>query len=97
MWREITGAKLRMDIMASSSVAIGVPVEGAAGGHLIRAAFVFDETRKGMMLGAAVPEGTVVTLYHRTAEDTLAGAERMGQELIERLSGKSLRAVLGFE
>jgi hypothetical protein len=97
VWREITGAKLTMDIMASSSVAIGVPVEGADGGHLIRAAFVFDETRKGMMLGAAVPEGTVVTLYHRTVEDALSGAERMARELVERLSGKTLRAVLGFE
>lgn len=97
VWREITGATRKMDIMASSSVAIGVPVDEAEGGHRIRAAFVFDEKANGMMLGAAVPEGTHITLYHRTVEDALSGAERMAQELRQRLSGKTLRAVLGFE
>jgi hypothetical protein len=97
VWRDLTGASGSTDVMASASVAIGVPVDGADGGHLIRAAFVFDERHKGMLLGAAVPEGTTVTLYHRTVEDALSGAERMGQELRQRLSGKNLRAVLGFE
>ena len=96
VWREVTGATMTMDIMASSSVAIGVPVPGS-GGHLIRAAFVFDESRNGMLLGAAVPEGTVVTLYHRTVEDALSGAARMTEDLRQRLAGKTLRAVLGFE
>jgi hypothetical protein len=97
VWREVTGATGTLDIMASASVAIGVPVHGAQGGHLIRAAFVFDEKVRGMLLGAAVPEGTVVTLYHRTVEDALSGAERMARELTARLQGKTLRAVLGFE
>jgi hypothetical protein len=96
-WREVTGATGKLDIMASASVAIGVPVEGAEGGHLIRAAFVFDEKLRGMLLGAAVPEGTLVTLYHRTVDDALSGADRMGKELVQRLAGKQLRAVLGFE
>ncbi len=97
LWREVTGATGMLDIMASSSVAIGVPVEGVEGGHLIRAAYVFDEKLRGMLLGAAVPEGTLVTLYHRTVDDALSGAERMGKELIQRLEGKHLCAVLGFE
>lgn len=96
VWREVTGARGRLDIMASSSVAIGVPVPGSDE-HLLRAAFVFDEGRNGMMLGAAVPEGAKLTLYHRTVEDTLGGAERMAEELQRRLAGKRLRAVLGFE
>jgi hypothetical protein len=96
-WRELTGVTGTLNIMASSSIAIGVPVDGVQGGHLIRAAFVFDEKMRGMLLGAAVPEGTTVTLYHRTVEDALSGAERMGHELSARLAGKTLRAVLGFE
>jgi len=96
VWREITGASRKLDIMASSSVAIGVPVPGSDG-HLIRAAFVFDEAKSGMLLGAAVPEGARLTLYHRTVEDARSGAERMGDELCRRLAGKQLRAVLGFE
>jgi len=50
-----------------------------------------------MLLSAAVPEGTTVTLYHRTVDDTLSGAARTADELAERLAGKQLRAVLGFE
>lgn len=96
VWKEITGARRKLDIMASSSVAIGVPVAGSDE-HLIRAAFVFDEARNGMMLGAAVPQGAKLTLYHRTVEDALGGAERMADELSRRLAGKKLRAVLGFE
>jgi len=96
VWKEITGASRKLDIMASSSVAIGVPVPGSED-HLIRAAFVFDEAKNGMMLGAAVPQGTRLTLYHRTVEDALNGADRMADELCRRLAGKSLRAVLGFE
>lgn len=97
LWREVTGATGMLDIMASSSVAIGVPVDGVEGGHLVRAAYVFDEKLRGMLLGAAVPEGTLVTLYHRTVDDALSGADRMGKELVRRLEGKQLRAVLGFE
>lgn len=97
VWRELTGASGLLDIMASSSVAIGVPVSGVEGGHLIRAAYVFDEKLNGMLLGAAVPEGTVVTLYHRTVDHALTGAARTGEELAGRLAGKQLRAVLGFE
>jgi hypothetical protein len=97
VWREVTGAIGLLDIMASSSVAIGVPVAGGEGGHLIRAAFVFDEKTRGMLLGAAVPEGTIVTLYHRTVDHALSGAERTAEELTQRLAGKQLRAVLGFE
>ncbi|HTV17721.1 MAG TPA: FIST N-terminal domain-containing protein [Polyangiaceae bacterium] len=97
VWREITGSSGALDVMASSSVAIGVPVAGVEGGHLIRAAFVFDEKSRGMLLSAAVPEGTTVTLYHRTVDDTLSGAARTADELAERLAGKQLRAVLGFE
>lgn len=97
VWHELTGATGTLDIMASASVAIGVPVEGAEGGFLIRAAFVFDERHRGMLLGAAVSEGTTVTLYHRTVDDALSGAQRMSEALAARLAGKRLRAVLGFE
>jgi hypothetical protein len=97
IWREITGASDISDVYASASVAIGVPVEGAQDGYLLRAAFVFDPNTKGMLLGAAVPEGTRVTLYHRTVEHVLDGAAQMARELKQRLEGKQLRAVLGFE
>ncbi len=97
VWQEVTGSTGSTDVQASASLAIGVPAKAGEQGHLIRAAFVFDPAAKGILISAAVAEGTRVTLFHRTVEDVLQGAERMGRELCERLSGKQLRAVLGFE
>ncbi len=97
VWQEATGAVGKADVQAVSSLAIGVPPQPGEQGHLIRAAFVFDPDAKGILLSAAVPTGTRVTLFHRTVEDVLEGAARMGRELSERLQGKQLCAVLGFE
>jgi hypothetical protein len=97
VWYDITGATGAVDVFANASVAIGVPPREGEKDHLIRAAFVFDVNAKGMLLGAAVPVGTRVTMYHRTVEDVLDGSSRMAEELAQRLVGKQLRAVLGFE
>jgi hypothetical protein len=96
VWAEITGAESVSDVIASSSVAVGVPVAGT-NEHLMRAVFVFDPNTKGMMLGAAVAEGTQLTLYHRTVDEVMDGAARMARDMKARLQGKQLRAVLGFE
>lgn len=96
-WQELTGSEGATDVQASAALAIGVPADVVEGGHLIRAAFVFDPEAKGILLSAAVPEGARVTLFHRTVEDVLEGAARMAAELRARLEGKQLRAVIGFE
>jgi hypothetical protein len=96
-WREVTGATGEIDVKATSSLAIGVPVAGVDREHLVRAAFVFDKNTQGVIVGGAIPEGTRITLYHRTVEDTLNGARGMVADLNRRLAGRTPRALLGFE
>jgi hypothetical protein len=97
VWAEICG-----DVTAkqnnSSALAIGVPVENARGDeYLVRAAYLIDLERGGIVLGPAIPEGTKIMLHHRTVEDVLEGARNMGNRLAQRLHGRPVRAVLGFE
>lgn len=97
VWTEITASRSPLDQLANASVAFGVPPAPGEKEQLIRCAFYFDPAARGMLLGAAIPEGTRVTLYHRTVADVVDGSAQMGRELRERLAGKRVRAVLGFE
>jgi hypothetical protein len=98
IWQEITSAG-PPNSDHTAALALGVPVDGATdtGEYLVRAAFGVDEKRRGVVLQASIPEGTTVMLHHRTVDDVLRGSERMGQRLRERLAGKQVHAVLGFE
>ena len=49
------------------------------------------------MLQAGVEPGTKVMLYHRTIAAVLDGTRRVARDLAQRLQGKRVRAVLGFE
>jgi hypothetical protein len=64
---------------------------------VIRGAFGFDKTTGAMLLQAAIPEGTKITLHHRTVEKVLNGTTAMAQDLKDRLAGRRPWAVLGFE
>jgi hypothetical protein len=100
VWRELSGSVASATSAGNSAaVAIGIIVEGAAteSDQLIRAAVFMDPERQGVVLQAAIPTGTRVMLHHRTVPDVLEGAERLGRHLRQRLEGKTLRAVLGFE
>jgi hypothetical protein len=98
IWQEITSAG-PPHADHTAALALGVPVDGTAqtGDYLVRAAFGVDETRRGVILQAGIPEGTKVMLHHRTVDDVLQGSQRMGERLRQRLAGKTVRAVLGFE
>jgi hypothetical protein len=96
VWTDLTAADAS-DPVAMASLAIGMPSVDASQEHLIRAAFVLDQARQGIMVATSVAEGTVLTLYHRTVEEVLDGAARLGAELKARLEPKRLKAVLGFE
>jgi hypothetical protein len=94
-WREICGDQFA----DSSALAIGIPVEGSAdpNDYRVRAPYNFDEETGGVMLGCAVPVGTRVMLHHRSTQDVLDGARRMGHALRTRLQGSRVRAALGLE
>jgi small ligand-binding sensory domain FIST len=97
VWQDITGFTEAPNSGHTAALAIGIPQEGAADAYLIRAGFVLDVVRRGVILQAAIPAGTKVMLHHRTVEDVLDGARRLARHLEERLRGKTARAVIGFE
>ena len=95
VWQDITQVDAeRMESDMTAALAIGVP---SGDGHLIRAAFRLDLERRGIVLQAGVEAGTKVMLYHRTIADVLDGTRRVAREIVERLAGKQVRAVLAFE
>lgn len=96
VWLEVTGTSGdRPAANDTAALAIGVPA--ATGGEAIRAAFLLDRDRRGIVLQAAVATGTRVRLHHRTVQAVLDGATTLGGELRARLAGKQPRAVLAFE
>jgi hypothetical protein len=101
VWRETTGCQ-EDDLVHQSHFAawaVGVDVQGADGKseRAIRGAFGFDLATGAMLLQAAIPEGTKITLHHRTIERVLDGTEQMAAQLAKRLTGRPSWAVLGFE
>ena len=98
IWMDVCGETAGMEGLIAT-LGIGVHTRNAAGGdeYLVRAAYSPDLERRGLVLGAAIPEGTRIMLHHRAVEEVLQGAERMGRSLRARLAGKQVRAVLCFE
>lgn len=101
VWRETTGCAVE-DLVHQSHLAawaVGVEVKGAGGEvqRVIRGAFGFDTETGALILQAPVAEGTRVMLQHRTIEKVLNGTREMGADLAARLTGRTPRAVLGFE
>jgi hypothetical protein len=101
VWREVTGCRPEelVDQGHFATWALGVEVMGGNGqvDRAIRGAFGFDVQTGGVILQAAVPEGTRVMLQHRTVDEVLNGTEYMAIELATRLKGRHPWAVLGFE
>jgi len=104
VWREITGAN-ESDIMHQSHFAIwavGIERSAVVDGALktervIRGAFGFRNDNGALILQAAIPEGSKITLNHRTVEEVLSGTTAMAKDLKARLGGREPWAVLGFE
>jgi hypothetical protein len=95
VWQQITQVPAEsLNADSTAALAIGVP---SYDGHLIRASFGLDIKRGGIMLQAAIEPGTKVMLYHRTVADVLEGTRRVVRELVDRVAGKRIRAVLAFE
>lgn len=88
---------------SSSAVALGVEMPGLDGEsealsrYVVRGPFALDRARGGLCLGASIPEGTKIVFHRRSIQTALSGAQQCAQALARRLSGRTLRAVLGFE
>ncbi len=95
IWQEICGN----DFNESTALAIGIPAVDAkdARDYLVRAAYKVDRDTGAVVLGSAIPVGTRIMLHHRSTEDVLEGARKMGLALRDRLQGSNVRAGLAFE
>ena len=85
----------------NSSWAIGLPRDGEEHGAkrpmMVRAVFGYDFERRGVVLQAAIAEGTSVMFHHRTVESVMSGTREMALDLSARLHGRRVVAGLGFE
>jgi hypothetical protein len=104
IWRDVTGADDSAMLHQSHFAiwAVGIEMTAVVDGveksqHVIRGAFGFDKNTGGMLLQAAIPEGTRIALHHRTVEKVLNGTVAMAQDMKQRLAGRRPWAVLGFE
>jgi hypothetical protein len=101
VWRETTRCRpeemLHQRYFATWALGVELACPGGATEQVIRGAFGFDPQTKAITLQAAVPEGTRVTLQHRSVERILEGTEAMARDLAARLVGRQPWAVLGFE
>jgi hypothetical protein len=104
VWREAIGARPDEVLNQSQTAALAMGVEKKvtiAGReesvYLIRAAFGFNEKTRGIVVQAAIPQGSKILFHHRTVDVVRQGTVAMGEDLAGRLSGKSPWAVLAFE
>jgi len=101
VWRETTGCAIE-DLVHQGHLAawaVGVELIGAGGqiDRSIRGAFGFEPDTGALILQAPVAEGTKVMLQHRTIDRVLDGTRNMAADMAKRLTGRTPRAVLGFE
>jgi hypothetical protein len=95
VWQEFC-SEAPQSIEHSGAIGIGLPTKNP-GEYLVRCAFGVDEQLKGVVFQAAIPAGSRVLFNHRTVQGAVDGTKTMALRLRERLHGKAIRAVLGFE
>jgi hypothetical protein len=87
----------------SSAIALGIElprtglIADALSPYVVRGPFVIDPQRGALILGATIPTGTRIVFHRRSIPAVMKGAEATAQALRQRLSGRTVRAVLGFE
>jgi hypothetical protein len=95
VWQEFCAeAPERID--HSGAIGIGLPTKDPEV-YLVRCAFGVDTDRLGVIFQSGIPTGTRVMFNHRTVHGAVDGTAAMGRRLVERLKGKTVRGVLGFE
>jgi hypothetical protein len=104
VWREAIGAQADevLNQAHTAALAMGVEKKVTIAGrdesvYLIRAAFGFSEKTRGIVVQAAIPQGSKILFHHRTVDVVRKGTVAMGEDLVRRLEGKSPWAVLAFE
>jgi hypothetical protein len=105
VWQEVIGCSLdeigNQEFVSNWAIGIQRAVPSSSGGqellYFVRAAFGFDAKRGGLVVQAAIPEGTRIMLHHRTSRAVVEGTAAMARDLAARLKGRRPWAVMGFE
>jgi hypothetical protein len=104
VWRETIGwgEDQAFDQDQTAALAMGIERKFRQNGreeaaYLIRAAFGFDTATKAIVVQAGIPEGSRIMFHHRTVEVVKQGTVDMAKDLVTRLAGRRIWAVLGFE
>jgi len=95
VWQEFC-SEAPEHIEHSGAIGIGLPTRDPDV-YLVRCAFGVDTERQGVIFQAGIPVGSRVMFNHRTIQGAMDGTVAMGKRLAQRLTGKTVRAVLGFE
>jgi hypothetical protein len=97
VWEDLAGSS-DQDSNNIAALGIGIPInpDDTSAGYLMRTAYSMD-LENGVVLASNIAEGTRVMLHHRTVDDVMNGAETMAKDIRQRVDGKTVRAVLGFE
>jgi len=95
VWQEFCSAAPEQ-IEHSGAIGIGLPTSDPSV-YLVRCAFGVDRENSGVIFQAEIPTGSRVMFNHRTIEGAVEGTAAMGRRIAERLKGKRVKAVLGFE
>ncbi len=95
VWQEICAAA-PAHIPESGALGVGLPTKDP---NVQRVLCVVeaDEKRCGVTFQAGLPTGTRVTFHQRTVEGVVGGTQQMALSLADRLKGKKMRAVIGYE
>jgi hypothetical protein len=95
VWQEFCAeAPERID--HSGAIGIGLPTSDPDV-YLVRCAFGVDTDRSGVIFQSGIPAGSRVMFNHRTVRGAVEGTAQMGERLVARLSGKTIRGALTFE
>lgn len=87
----------------NSAIALGIElprtrsVSDALSPYVVRGPFTIDPHKGSLILGATIPTGTRIVFHRRSIPGVMQGAEATARVLRQRLSGRTVRAVLGFE
>jgi hypothetical protein len=95
VWQEICAAA-PANIPESGALGVGLPTKDPAVQRVL-CVVEADEKRLGVTFQCGLPTGTRVTFHQRTVEGVVGGTQKMARNLNDRLAGKNIRAVLGYE
>ncbi len=98
VWIELTGdGDPTQDHTSDLALGLRMDPEEGENAYRVLGPFGVSEEDGGLLLLAGLPTGSELVFHHRTEQAVIEGAQQMALRARDRLGGRKLRAVLGFE